>query len=455
MNRQPEYGSSATAPESAVEPLFGEAHESANRCIRCGYCLPECPTYRSMGREAQSPRGRINLVRAAAEGRIDISGDMASPLDLCLGCRACEAACPVGVPYGRILEAARTASASAAPATGDQKRRRRAERIVLRHLFPHPRRLRLAGNLLWLAQTTGMKSLALRFSPQGIVPPALMALGGAPPPIDSPRRRPAPGAVYPARGKRRARVAFLQGCVMDALLHRINALSIELLREAGCEVIIPRDQVCCGALHAHQGDPSGAAALARRNIAAFNAAGADFFVNNAGGCGAMLRETAHLFEDDPRILPQARAFQEKWRDLAEVLVEFGPLPVRKEFPGVVTYQDSCHLRYVQKAAEAPRILLRMIAGERFREMDAACDCCASGGIYNLLHFRESMSILDQKMKNVAKSGANVVVTSNPGCHVQMALGINRAGMKNKTNARHLAEVLAECVLDRDGGSSES
>lgn len=429
------------------EPLFTSAHEGANRCIQCGYCLPVCPTYQSMGKETQSPRGRINLVKAAAEGRIDIAEDMSGPLDLCLGCRACEVACPVGVPYGRIFEAAREAAAAARGKRGGSGWRERAERFVLKRLFPYPRRMRLAGNLVWLGKITGMQALAFRSGLVARVSPALAALGQVMPAMDPPWKRVAPGAIFAARGKSgRARVAFFQGCVMDATMHRINRLSVELLREVGCEVVVPRGQVCCGALHAHQGFPSEAAELARKNITAFEETGAEFFVNNAGGCGAMLRETGHLFSGDAEWEERARGFQGKWRDLSEVLLEFGPLPVRRSSEEIVTYQDSCHLRYVQTVGDAPRELLRQVAGGRFREMPGAGDCCASAGIYNVLHFDESMAILDEKMLKAKTTGASTIVTTNPGCHLQMRLGVRRAGLEGRVRALHLAEFLAECVF---------
>lgn len=429
-----------------VAKLFADAHAGANRCIQCGYCLPVCPTYHSMGRETQSPRGRINLVKAAAEGRIAIDEDMAGPLELCLGCRACEVACPVGVPYGEIFEAAREATVAENERKGKRGMRQRVERFVLEHLFPYSRRMRLAGNLVWFGRITGVQALAFRSGLVGKFSPALAALGEVTPPDAPPWQRMAPGSVFAPRGERKARVAFFQGCVMDAVMHRINRLSVELLREVGCEVIIPDGQTCCGALHAHQGYRDGARDLARRNINAFEGADADYFVNNAGGCGAMLRETGHLFSSEPGWNERATAYQEKWRDLSEVLVECGPLPVRRKSREIVTCQDSCHLRYVQKASEAPRVLLRQVAGERFIEMPGAGDCCASAGIYNILHFKESMTILDEKMKKARGTGAAVITTTNPGCHLQMRLGVRRAGLEGTVRAVHLAEFLAECVL---------
>lgn len=420
--------------------LHAHAHEAANRCIQCGYCLPVCPTYHSMGSESQSPRGRINLVKAAAEGKIDILEDMAGPLDLCLGCRACEVACPVGVPYGEIFEAAKAAAVGARERTGGSN----MEGVLLRRLFPHPSRLRAVGNLIWLSQVTGLHRAA---NATGLVrrfAPAFGAISEVLPPVGAPWTRLKTGTMPPPVGERKARVAFFQGCVMDAMLHRINRLSVELLRRVGCEVVIAEGQRCCGALHAHQGCLEEAHVLAKRNIAAFEAAKADFVVNNAGGCGAMLRTYDGLLRDEPEWVDRAAAFSAKSRDISEALVELGPLPMEGCTDSFITYQDSCHLRNVQKVSQAPRELLRLAAGERFVELPGASDCCASGGIYNLLHFRDSMKILDAKMKKVEEAAATIVVTTNPGCQLQMAMGIRRAGLDGKVRSIHLVELLAEC-----------
>lgn len=458
MNRQ----------EPPAEKLYRLAYEDANRCVQCGYCLPVCPTYASMGKETASPRGRINLVKQAAEGKIGILEHMAGPLDLCLGCRACEVACPVGVPYGHILESAREAVADelrrrrtgtgrAAGAAGGSSGAHvaaasrlagRVTRIALQSLFPHRGRLRLAGNLLRLYQRSGAARLVRRSGVLARISPALAAFERVLPEVDAPRNRPEPGAVYPAIGPKKATVAFFSGCLMDAVMHRTNRRSIELLRLAGCEVVVPEHQTCCGALHAHQGARDLARGLAEANIAAFERTRADWYVNNAGGCGAMLREYAHLFRGDPRMEERAAAFAAKSRDLAWILRRFGPLPFRKPLDVVVTYQDSCHLRNIQKVHEEPRALLRSIPGATFVELEGAQDCCASGGIYNLLHFDESMRILDRKMERVRDTGAALVVTANPGCLLQMQLGIERSGLGGRMRAAHLADVLAEaCGLE--------
>ena len=434
--------------ESLRELLMKTAHEDANRCVQCGYCLPVCPTYLSMGKESASPRGRINLVRLAAEGKIG-AGDLALPMDLCLGCRACEAACPVNVPYGSILEAAKEATAihyqnaSEPQKTSAGKLQRKVTSLVLRKLFPYPRRLRLAGSGMWLYQrmrigrlVRASKILEKRFKP-------LAAFERVIPEAESPFQRYRWGEVFPAKGGKKARVAFFAGCIMDAMMSRINRQTIELLTMAGLEVVVPKGQICCGALHAHQGYTEQAREHARKNIEAFEEAKADYYVNNAGGCGAMLKEYAHLLRDDPAWSERAKQFASRSKDISELLVEFGPLPYVKPVEAVVTYQDSCHLRNVQGVSKEPRQLIQSIPGVAFVEMEQSELCCASGGIYNLQHFQESMQILDGKMEKAKKTKASIIVTTNPGCMLQMKVGVDRAGMGEATAAVHLVELLAE------------
>lgn len=234
---------------------------------------------------------------------------------------------------------------------------------------------------------------------------------------------------------------------MDEVFHGINRLTVELLRQTGWEVIIPENQRCCGALHAHQGMREEAKQLAKANIRAFEASGAEIYVNNAGGCGAMLREYDRLLHDETKWRERATRFVEKTRDISEVLARSGLPACRKEWEGGIVYQDSCHLRNVQKIAEEPRQLLRSIPGAVYVEMAGADRCCGSGGIYNLLHFEESMKILDDKMKEVLKTGAKTIVTVNPGCHLQMRLGVKRMEATDRIRVRHLVEVLSEVYLE--------
>jgi glycolate oxidase iron-sulfur subunit len=420
------------------------SYDDANKCVQCGYCLPVCPTYESMGKESQSPRGRINLVKMAAEGKVDILQDLAEPIDLCLGCRACEVACPVNVPYGSIYEAAKEVIAEQQKVErNDSKSKTKFRDITLNHLFPQHKRLRAVGNMVWVYQKSGLRKLVQKTKILNKISEPMGQFEKVLPKLESPLKRYKFGGKYSARGEKKAKIAFFPGCIMDAVLYKTNRLTIELLQAIGCEVVIPKQQSCCGALHAHQGQTEEARKLAKANIQAFEASGADYYINNAGGCGAMLREYDHLLKDEPDWIVRAKAFVNKSKDITELLVELGPLPFKKDWEGIITYQDSCHLRNVQGVIEQPRKLLRSIPGASFVEMEGSDRCCASGGIYNLLHFDESMEILDKKMKNAKNTNATTIVTTNPGCLLQMRLGVERSGLGDQVQALHIVEVLAE------------
>lgn len=428
------------------QKLLHLSYDAANQCVQCGYCLPACPTYESMGRESQSPRGRINLVKMAAEGKIDLQKDLAESIDLCLGCRACEVACPVSVPYGQIYEAAKeviTDEQTDVQGNDELIHQKNIRNVTLNHLFPHQKRLRTVGNLVWFYQKTGLNKLVQKtrminkFSePMGQFEKVL-------PELESPFKRHRFGDLYPPKGKKKVKVAFFAGCIMDAMMYKTNRLTIELLQSVGCEVVIPKHQNCCGALHAHQGLADDARKLAKANIRVFEESDADYYINNAGGCGAILREYDHLLKKESDWIERAKAFVGKSKDITELLVQLGPLPFMKEWNGIITYQDSCHLRNVQGVWDEPRKLLRSIPGASFIEMAESDRCCGSGGIYNLLHFDDSMKILDEKMKKAEKTNARTIVTANPGCLLQMRLGVERSGLGNRVQALHIVEVLAE------------
>ncbi|MBO8162617.1 MAG: (Fe-S)-binding protein [Brevibacillus sp.] len=443
MNPYTSQTEKATQPNPRASNLFELTYDATNQCVQCGYCLPVCPTYESMGRESASPRGRINLVKMAAEGKIDIDEHLASPIDLCLGCRACEVACPVGVPYGHILESTKEVIAGNEQGRHASARSHVLKKALLTKLFPKPGRLRILGNLVWIYQKLGLGNLIRKTKVLEAISLPAAQFEKVLPRLESPVKRTRWGAVFPAKGKKKARVAFFTGCIMDALMYQTNRLTIELLVLAGCEVVIPRKQNCCGALHAHQGLIAEAKELAKANIEAFEQSQADYYINNAGGCGASLREYDHLLAGEDDWEERARAFVDKSRDITEILVELGPLPFLNEWKGIITYQDSCHLRNVQGVVNQPRQLLKSIPGATYVELEGSESCCASGGIYNLLHFHESMKILDAKMEKVEKTKATTIVTTNPGCLLQMKLGVERQGREREVRVLHIVEVLAE------------
>lgn len=382
-----------------------------DQCVHCGLCLNHCPTYRVTQLEPESPRGRIHLVRAAAEGRIEPNERFGEHIYLCLMCRACETACPSGVQFGRIAEAAREVLGP----PGSPLARWMA-RLAFTQLFPFPRRLRLAAGLLRFYQRTGLRWVARR-----VLPRRLREMEAMLPPV--PARFFAPEAdVLPAIGPRRARVALLSGCVMSTLFADINDATVRVLRRNGCEVVIPRGQVCCGALNVHNGESQAARRMARRNISSFLDAGVDAVVVNAAGCGAAMKEYGHLLRDDPEYAGPAARMAALVKDAGEFLAGLGLVPPSGRVEMTVTYQDPCHLAHGQKVRAQPRQLLAAIPGLRLLEMDGSDRCCGSAGIYNITHPEMSVELLKEKMAAVARTGAQAIVAPNPGCMLQLRFG---------------------------------
>jgi len=427
-----------------TKKLFDLTYEATNQCVQCGYCLAVCPTYDTIGKETASPRGRINLVKLASLGKIDVLEHLLAPIDLCVGCRACEVACPVGVPYGHILDSAKEVIAKAEDQQSKKTFSNIIKKVMLDHVFPYPKRLRRLGNVVWVYQKSGVYKAIRKTKILDKVAKPLAQLEKALPMIDPPSKRYEPGSIIPAKGEKKGQVAFFLGCVSDAVLHRTNRLSIDLLASIGLEVVIPAKQNCCGALHSHQGKMDQARALARKNIEAFEETGAEFYVNNAGGCGAMLSEYDHLLREDDQWAERAKRFVEKSKDISQILIQYGPLPYKKPWKGgIITYQDSCHLRNVQGVYKEPRLLLQSVPGATYVEMEGSDQCCASGGIYNILHFNESTKILNQKMDHVTKTKATTVVTANPGCLLQIRFGVEKHGASKEIETVHLVDVLAK------------
>ncbi|MHB2016988.1 MAG: (Fe-S)-binding protein [Candidatus Xenobia bacterium] len=376
-----------------------ETKERFFDCIHCGLCLSACPTYQELGTEMDSPRGRIYTMRALAEGRLQPEESTLRHLDLCLGCRACETACPSGVQYGQLLEASRADLAA---------RRPLASRLV-EHVFPYPGRTRLAMVL-------GMLSRPLASWMPGPLRTALELL---------PTHLPAayvPPEVTPALGSRRYRVGLLQGCVASLLFGHVNRATIEVLARNGCEVVVPRDQGCCGALHAHNG--ASPAPFAERHDRAF--AGLDAVITNAAGCGSAMKE------HNPK-LPV--------RDISEWLVDIGFEQPTRETRQRVTYQDACHLAHAQHIRKPPREILQSIPGLELIELFESDNCCGGAGVYNMLQPEMSERLLSRKVDAILASGAEVLAAANPGCLMQISRGLSRQGKTIRTC--HPIELLAE------------
>ncbi|MDR6747581.1 (Fe-S)-binding protein [Bacillus pumilus] len=416
-------------------------YDKTKNCVQCGYCLPVCPTYVTFGTETHSPRGRINLVKMVGEGKITDLSVLEEPLNLCLGCRACETACPTGVEYGSILEAARAAIV---------KRKkfslpvRLLRKVMLKKVIPNKKMMNVAGHSIWLYKTSGLQKAARASGIMKNTPYNLGEFESIIPTPTSPIERSRASTEVKAKLKAKYTVAFFTGCIMDSMFHTINQLSIKLLSEVGCDVVVVPKQTCCGALQAHTGEMDEARHLAKQNILAFEQINADFIVNNAGGCGAQLYEYGHLLSNDKEWAEKAAAFSAKSRDISQVLVACGGLPDLQPRHGErVTYQHSCHMTNVQKVNQEPLELLKSIPGIQFIEMEQANMCCGSAGIYNIVNYDASMQILDEKMKHTKATNATVVITTNPGCLLQMKLGIEREGLSHSMRALHLIEYLAE------------
>jgi len=405
-------------------------------CVHCGICLPQCPTYRVLGEEMDSPRGRVYLMRAAAEDRIGLTSTMARHLDLCLGCRACETACPSGVQYGHLIEAGRAELETRRPGS---PLRRLVRRFAFGTLLPRPALLRLVAGALRVYQRSGLQRLVRASGVLRLFPATLGASEALLPPLPPAGAGGALPEVTPARGARTGCVALLHGCVQDAVFRPHNEATIRCLTRQGLEVRVPRAQGCCGALHAHAGEPEMARARARATIAAFEAPELEAVVVNAAGCGAHMKAYGHLLRHDPAWAARAAAFAKKVVDVTEVLARaplappLGPLPLR------ATYHDPCHLVHGQKVRNEPRALLRAVPGLELTELGEADMCCGSAGIYNLTEPQMAQRLLDRKMAHVEATGAETVVTANPGCILQLAAGLRARG--RNVEVLHVVEVL--------------
>ncbi|EKF34468.1 MULTISPECIES: (Fe-S)-binding protein [Bacillus] len=412
-------------------------------CMRCGFCLPSCPTYIESGQqETHSPRGRIALMKAVRDGIIEPDEDVEHSLNLCLGCRACEPVCPSGVKYGRLLEDARDIIQQHKPQSLPVKLMRR---MVFKGLFPSQSRMRKAAGLLRFYQTSGLQTAARKTRMLKVLPSHLQLMEQALPKVPPQKKNRL--KKYKAIGPVKKRVAFFSGCLMDTVFSSTNKATIQLLQLAGCDVIVPPIQTCCGALHGHSGEKDQAKQLAKRNIEAFEETDAEAIVMNAGGCGAFLSDYGHLLKDDPAFQKRSEAFSQKITDISTILVELkfhrhAPLALPEQ---VITYQDSCHLRNGMGVDKAPRVLMKAIEGVTLKEMKHADRCCGSAGIYNILQPKMSMQILDHKMMEANQTAATAIVTSNPGCQLQMAAGVKKSGHAHDMRAVHLADFLLEAV----------
>ena len=429
-----------TAQPSAPAQLLGVGAFDADHppdaalvgdCVHCGFCLPTCPTYVLWGEEMDSPRGRIYLMGEGLEGE-PLSESMVGHFDACLGCMACVTACPSGVQYNKLIEATR--------AQVERRYRRpwtdRALRAAIFSLFPYPSRLRAVRGPLRAYQASGLPGLLSRHRVMERLSPTLAAMESLAPRLGA--REPIPERSR-AQGVRRGTVGLLLGCVQREFFPGVNAATVRVLTAEGFDVIAPADQGCCGALSEHNGRAEEARAFARRLVDAFDAGGADRIVVNAAGCGSTMKEYADLLADDPSYADRAGAFSDRVRDISEFLIEQGTIAVRHPLEVSVAYHDACHLAHAQGVRSQPRELLRAIPGLELREIAEPELCCGSAGIYNVLFPEPAQELGDRKAANVVRTGADLLVTANPGCLMQVAAALKRTG--RQLGMAHTVEVL--------------
>jgi glycolate oxidase iron-sulfur subunit len=425
-------------PEDRAGAATARARTPADDCVHCGFCLPVCPTWQNWQQEMDSPRGRIDLFRALEDGRIRMSPAVAEHFDRCLGCMACMSACPSGVRYDHVIEAARVRVEHELDRRGDD----RAYRELVFALFPWPRRLHAAAFLLWAYRSSGLRWLARRL---GLlrVSRRLATVEALAPPIafrDLLARLP---ARTPARGQRRLRAGLVGGCVQRVFFHSVNAATIRVLAAEGIEVVVPRGQGCCGALSLHAGREEEARRLARDLLERFEDEALDVVVVNAAGCGSHLKDLGHLFAADPEFGPRARALAAKVKDVHELLASMPARARRAPLRARVAYHSPCHLGHAQRLNDAPRALLRSIPELELVEIADGEQCCGSAGVYNLVEPASAVMVGRRKAENVLATGASIVASANPGCslHIRRMLAERGADLP----AEHPIELLDRAI----------
>jgi len=414
-------------------------YPSVLQCMRCGFCLPTCPTYALTGRERSSPRGRVALARAVAEEQLEFTKALKDEAFFCLDCRACTTACPSGVHAGEVMEHCRSQAHEAFPPSTPIKAFRN---FVLEKMLPDPDKLELTMLPARLYQKLGIQWLIRQSGIMKIGPDWMEKAEGMMPQLHPPLRPQLP-EIVPAEGEQRGKVAFFLGCIMTLMYAEVSRQTVRVLAQQGFEVVTPKAQKCCGAPHLNEGDRETARQLARHNVDLFLALEADAIVTDCAGCGAALKEYEELLdnaEDHDRLV----AFKAKIRDVSEFLAEVGlrtdalqPVNLR------VTYHEPCHLCHAQNISRQPRELLKAVPGVDYVEMDEASWCCGSAATFGLKFTEESRQILDRKLNNVAATEADVLVTANPGCHLQLAWGLKEAGMKQPV--LHIVELIGKAI----------
>lgn len=415
-------------------------------CVHCGMCLESCPTYEITGQEQHSPRGRVHLIQSVAEGRLEVNEELIDPVFDCLDCRACTTACPADVNVGGLIEEARGQIRQAMPLTGWKKT---ISKVFLEKLFPHPNRMNTLGSLMKFYQKSGVQTAVRKTRLVNIMPDHLVEMEGIMPEVGNPvRKKYKSEKMIKAQGERKAEVAVLTGCVMDMMFSDVNEATINVLTRNGNDVAIPEKQTCCGALHVHAGDRDMGRKLAKQNIEAFK--DAETVVVNAAGCGSMMKEYHELFRHDPEWKERAVDFSKKVIDIAKYLHDTGYEKPKASIETTITYHDACHLAHGQGVRQEPRDLLLDIPGVKMVHMENADRCCGSAGIYNITNPGMADAVLESKMQHVPEE-VEMISMGNPGCMLQMALGVQKYGRNQKVV--HTVQLL-DWAYQKESGEGE-
>jgi glycolate oxidase iron-sulfur subunit len=406
-----------------------------SQCIHCGMCLATCPTYELTKLERSSPRGRIKMIKSIARGEMPISEIFADEMSFCLDCQACETACPAGVKYGSMVEAARVEVDNSEYGPFLKKK---FKRFVLKYILASKRNLKIVSRFLYYYQNSFLSKIINMFCELKILPQRIFELESLSPKISKEFSDSILPLIIEPKNEIKYTTAFHYGCLMNVMFADINKDTVELLSKTGCRVITPKDQQCCGSLHAHNGDFETAKKLAKENLKAFSKHDYDYLISNSAGCGAFMKEYYHLFNDEPEFKEIAQRFSEMVKDLSEFYSDILPFEFKTNNEAV-TYHDACHLVHAQKIFLQPRKIFNSILGLNYKELDESTWCCGSAGIYNIVRYEDSLKVLERKVTNIKNSGAEKVITSNPGCIAQIEYGCRKNNLN--ISVEHLATFL--------------
>ena len=393
-----------------------------SQCIHCGMCLSVCPTYEMTKNERSSPRGRIKMIKSVARGEMEISKIFADEMNFCLDCQACETACPAGVKYGSMVEAARVEIDNTGYRSSTYKI---IKKILLKSVVGSRSNLKLFSKFLRFYQNSFIRKLLHKSGLLKLVSKNLEEIDKLSPEVSDYFSDDIIPEITAPVDEVKYKIAFLSGCLMNVMFAEINKDTVDILQMVKCEVFTPKDQICCGSLHAHNGDFDTAKNLAKHTIDVFERYDFDYIVTNSAGCGAFMKEYGHVLKDDAQYSDRAKSFSSKVKDITEFLVKLDNIPYFKSLAERITYHDACHLAHTQKITEQPRELLKSIPSIKYTELEEASWCCGSAGIYNIVNYEDSMVILERKMHNIKNTDAKIVITGNPGCLAQLRYGAKK------------------------------